>query len=135
MFVNITQQRTCLIILQQMLYFSQYFADKFYLENACCVMFMDICCHLTDMTFLGAGTAGTKIIPFLENNQGIFSSQITAPPFHIRFYVTCIILGKTYWHVAAACQQWQKWLLTCGSRMSLKQSPCAAGPSWFGLHF
>ena len=38
---------------QQMLSFSQHFAEKFCLENACGVMFTDICCHLTDMTFLG----------------------------------------------------------------------------------
>ena len=36
-----------------MLSFSQYFADKFCLEIAYFVMFTDICCHLTDMTFLG----------------------------------------------------------------------------------
>ena len=48
-----TQQRICRVISQQM-YFSQHFARKFCLENACRVMFTDICCHLTDMTFLGA---------------------------------------------------------------------------------
>ena len=53
MSVNITQQTICRVISQQMLYFSQHFADKFCLENACCVMFTDICCHLTDMTLLG----------------------------------------------------------------------------------
>ena len=51
--VNITQQRICRVISQQMLYFSQHFAEKFCPENACRVMFTDICCHLTDMTFLG----------------------------------------------------------------------------------
>ena len=53
MSVNITKQRICRVISQQMLYFSQHFVEKFCLENACCVMFTDICCHLTDMTFLG----------------------------------------------------------------------------------
>ena len=53
MSVNITQQRICRVISQQMLYFSQHFAEQFCLENACRVMFTDICCHLTDMTFLG----------------------------------------------------------------------------------
>ena len=55
MSVNITQQRICRVISQQMLYFSQHFAEQFCLENACRVMFTDICCHLTDMTFLGVG--------------------------------------------------------------------------------
>ena len=54
MSVSITQQRICRVISQQMLYFSQHFAEKFCLEKACRVMFTDICCHLTDMTFLGA---------------------------------------------------------------------------------
>ena len=49
---NITQQTICRVISQQMLYFSQHFVEKFCLENACRVMFTDICCHLTDMTFL-----------------------------------------------------------------------------------
>ena len=53
MSVNITQQRICRVISQQMLYFSQHFPEKFCLEKACRVMFTDICCHLTDMTFLG----------------------------------------------------------------------------------
>ena len=53
MSVNITQQRICRVISQQMLYFSHHFAEKFCPENACCVMFTDICCHFTDMTFLG----------------------------------------------------------------------------------
>ena len=50
-----TTKDICRVISQQMLYFSQHFADKLCLENACCVMFTDICCHLTDMTFLGVG--------------------------------------------------------------------------------
>ena len=53
MSVNITQQTICRVISQQMLHFSQHFAEKFCLENAYCVMFTDICCHLTDMTFSG----------------------------------------------------------------------------------
>ena len=52
--VNITQQTICRVISQQILYFSQHFAENFCLENACCVMFTDICYHLTDMTFLRA---------------------------------------------------------------------------------
>ena len=54
MSVNITQQSICRVISQQMLYFSQHFVEKFCLENACRVMFTDICCHLTDITFLRA---------------------------------------------------------------------------------
>ena len=54
MSVKITQQTICRVISQQLLYFSQHFAEKFCLEYACCVMFTDICCHLTDMTFLRA---------------------------------------------------------------------------------
>ena len=53
MSVNITQQRICRVISQQMLCESQHFAEKFCRENACCVMFTNIYCHLTDMTFLG----------------------------------------------------------------------------------
>ena len=44
MSVNITQQTIYRVI-------SQHFAEKFCLENACCVMFMDICCHVRQMTF------------------------------------------------------------------------------------
>ena len=33
---------------------TQHFVDKFCLENECCVILTDICCDLTDMTFLGA---------------------------------------------------------------------------------
>ena len=46
MSVNIPQQKICTVI-------SHHFAEKFCPENACCVMFTDICCHLTDITFLG----------------------------------------------------------------------------------
>ena len=41
--VNITQQTICRVTSQQILYFSQHFAENFCLENACCVMFTDIC--------------------------------------------------------------------------------------------
>ena len=51
MSVNITQQSICRVISQQMLCFSQHFADKFCLENACRVMFTYICGNLTDVTF------------------------------------------------------------------------------------
>ena len=65
MSVNITKQRICRVISQQMLYFSQHFAEKCCLENACCVMFTDICYHLTDMTFLGEFGVGCCLLNLL----------------------------------------------------------------------
>ena len=43
--------------------------EKFCLENAFRVMFTDICCHLTDMTFFGACTEITTFYRILEGDR------------------------------------------------------------------